>query len=206
MLNPLLSRFSASLLLTRIGLLVGLLLSVGCAGVVRTQIHAFSGAPAEFTSGTIAVEAMDAMQGKTLEFARYRARLEHKLVEQGYQVVAPGEPHNLVAQLGYHVQETRGREHIRPGYMTHFRTSYYGPHTSLIVVDDGGRTEYLRTVNLVIARGADRQRLYEVTGVSQGRCPVLSVVFDEMLEALFTDFPIPDGTVHSVRVRGDTRC
>lgn len=202
------SSFMSRFLFFRLALLATLSVTVGCASVVRTQVNAFSADPAEFTSGTIVVQSLDPLEAKTLEFAHYRARLEQHLSEQGFQVLPAGQEADLVALLGYQVHETQGRERARAGYMTHYRTGYFRPHHSLVVVDDGGRTEYLRRINLVIARGADdqAQRLYEVTGLSQGTCAVLSVVFDEMLEALFTDFPLPNGTVRTVRVRGDTRC
>lgn len=203
------SWFMSRFVLARLALMAALLMSVGCAGVVRTQINAFSADPAEFGSGTIVVKSLEPMESNTLEFAHYRARLEQLLTEQGYRVLPSGQTSDLVALLGYQVHETQGRERARTGYMTHYRTGYFfRPHHSLMVVDDGGRTEYLRRINLVIASGEDEQaqRLYEVTGISQGTCPVLSVVFDEMLEALFTDFPAPNGAVRTLRVRGDTRC
>lgn len=201
------SQFLSRLFLVRLVLLAAVFAVAGCASVVRTQISAFSADPADFVSGTIVVEALDPLEAKTLEFAHYRTRLEEHLAQQGYRVLAPGEPSDLVALLGYEVHETRGRERPRTGHMAHYRTGYFRPHHSVLVMDDGGRTEYQRRVSLVIAQGDDRERrLYEVTGVSQGTCPILSVVIDEMLEALFTDFPASNGAVRTVRVRGDTRC
>lgn len=203
-MSSLMSRF----VFTRLALVAVVSTFLGCAGVVRTQINAFSADPAEFGSGTIVVEALDPLEAKTLEFAHYRARLERLLSEQGYSVLPAGQASDLVALLGYQVHETRGRDRARAGYMTHYHTGFFRPHHSLVVVDDGGRTEYVRRVDFVITRGEGEQaqRLYEVTGLSQGTCPVLSVVFDEMLEALFTDFPAPNGSVRTIRVRGDTRC
>ena len=74
-------------------------------------------------------------------------------------------------------------------------------------MDDDKETQYERYIRLVIAEKANEQKpLYEVRGVSRGRCGVLSVVFDEIFEAMLQDFPAASGSVKTIGVKGESKC
>lgn len=73
------------------------------------------------------------------------------------------------------------------------------------------RPAYQRTLSLSIARTPDTpaekpQQVYEVKAASAGSCSMMSVVFDEMLAAIFHQFPGENGAVKTVRVEGETQC
>lgn len=188
--------------------LSSLLIFAGCTGVVRTQINAFKAEQESLTPATIAVEAGDEVANSSLEFAHYRGRVENKLADQGFTIVRPDQGPEYIAKLSFGVQETEPTRTSSTSYVTQPYGSYFRPNLGVVVTRDSGRREYLRRVNLQVARQQYGEILpvYEVTGRSYGRCPIISVVFDEMLEALFTDFPAEAGTVRNVSVRGDTRC
>lgn len=190
--------------------LVGLALGLtGCASTVHTKVNAFRADSAQFGSGTVAVRAGDEASEQSLEFAYYRNQLKAALAELGYTPADPGDNPDYEAYLSFDVKQTSAHDGrpraglIAGGYPWY---SSYGSRFGVVVVDDVEETVFLRRVGLVLARTGSGERVYEVNGASQGQCGVLSVVFDEMLQALLKDFPAANGTVKDVAVQGDSRC
>lgn len=193
-------RFTGLLLLP---LLFGL---VSCAGLVNTQVSAFRAETVDKT-GTIFITPLTGQQAKSLEFAFYRDRLSSKLAAMGYEPVAEKEDASLLASLEFQVDKVEVDDHRIPSaYFSHgYRHS--GSRYGVLLVDDGKEVQYLRTVKLVIAQNDDDQaHVYETTGQSIGRCAVLSVVFDEMLDAMLQNYPAANASVKNITIRGDTKC
>jgi hypothetical protein len=190
----------------RLLLLMALVFSVGCAGTVKTRVNTFSTPAAGSDRGTLVVLPAREELGRSLEFAWYREKVEQVLSGLGYTPVADREAAEFVALLDYGVEAARSdRDTYVSGGWGFGRSRYYG--SSVVVVDKLDRDEYLRRVALAIERKTpEAQRIYEVSGVSQGRCGILSVVFDEMLDAILQGFPVGNASVRTVSVRGDTRC
>lgn len=183
-----------------------LLLLSGCSSVVATRVNTFR-APEDVVSGsTIAVQALRADLNKSLEFAWYRTQVEKALTDLGFQVVA-ADSAELLALLDYGVESAES-DRSGPMFTTGWgvgRSRYFG--TNVVIVDDQRRQEFLRHVQLVIEQNREGgQRVYEVSGVSQGRCGVLTVVFDEMLAAMLQGFPVENASVKTISVKGDARC
>lgn len=195
-----------------IGLLAVVLMISGCASSVRTQLNTFMAEDARFGQGTIAVKAANDQLQESLEFSLYKKKLEAKLQEAGYQISTPEEARDI-ARLGYYVEEARARAR-QPNlvFTTGFGRYYRHGGIGFLVNDRTDyQDEYLRTISLVITRtpeaaGEEPRRIYETTAISKGSCPVMSVVFDEMLAAIFQYFPDHNGAVRSVTVRGEGNC
>ena len=81
------------------------------------------------------------------------------------------------------------------------------------VVGSGTRsvTAYTRAIALDIVdaesmkKGSPR-KVYEGRVKSTGKCSIIVEVFDEMLEAMFTDFPGESGKTRRMSVSGDFNC
>lgn len=191
----------------RSGFLVAVLALAGCSSVVSTQVSTFR-SPSELGGrGTVAVQAMHAELNRSLEFAWYRTQVESALAELGYSTGAAPETADYIALLDYGVEPLEA-DRSGPFVTTGLgwgRSRYFG--TNLVIVDDDRRQEFIRRVQLVIERnGPDGERVYEVSGASQGRCGVMSVVFDEMLTAMLKGFPVENASVKTIQVKGDARC
>lgn len=189
------------------GFLVAILVLAGCASVVSTQVSTFRSAGEMGSRGSIAVQAMHEELNRSLEFAWYRTQVETALAELGYQVSAPADTADYIALLDYGVEPVEA-DRSGPFVTTGLgwgRSRYFG--TNLVIVDDDRRQEFIRRVQLVIERnGPEGERVYEVSGASQGRCGVMSVVFDEMLTAMLQGFPVDNASVKTIQVKGDARC
>lgn len=187
--------------------LTALLFVGGCASVVNTQVNTFR-SPGDLPArGSVHVQALQPELNRSLEFAWYRAQVEKALSDLGYSVATGEADAEFVALLDYGVEPV---EADRPGSFVTTglgmgRSRYFG--TNVVIVDDNRRQEFLRHVQLIIERNkADGERVYEVSGASQGRCGVMSVVFDEMLSAMLQGFPAANATVKTISVKGDARC
>jgi hypothetical protein len=94
------------------------------------------------------------------------------------------------------------------GYGPYYRPSRFGYMFDSPIEQ---RPAFLRTLSLDISRApggsAEKpERVYEVKAASKGSCAVMSAVFDEMLAAMFHNFPGDNGEVKTLRVEGETRC
>lgn len=182
-------------------------LLAGCAQTVNTKVTAFNSqqAPAK---GTVVIVAKDPEVGQSLEFQHYRARAGEALSQHGFTAIAQGsdtQPQYQVT-LGFFVQEVNSEDSgFRSGFV--LRTSpWRSVGGDVIFMDDNDqRREYKRTLTFAITE-VDGQRLYEATASSIGRCDVMTVVFDEMLEAILQLYPQASGSVRNVKIKGDSRC
>ena len=187
--------------------LIGMILS-GCASVVNTQVSAFR-TPGDLPlTGTIWVNPMQQELQRSLEFAWYKTQLESALSQLGYRIAIDLQSADFIALLDYSVEKAeadRSGTYFTTGWGFN-RSRYYGG-VNTVIVDDQRRQSFYRTVHLVIeSNQPEAPRLYEVKGVSQGRCGVLSIVFDEMIAAMLQGYPIHNATVKTVQVKGDARC
>lgn len=179
----------------------------GCSQQVYTKVNAFKQDSAEFGRGEVVVRAADAQSADSLEFAYYRGRIEAALSKLGYVPVAERASAEYETLISWGVAESEAEDRgLRTGFISPGYTHSYGVRSGVMVIDDSRNLEYVRKLSLAIGRIDPPERIYEVTGYSRGRCGVFSVVFDEMLEALLTDFPAESGSVRTIGVRGESRC
>ena len=55
-------------------------------------------------------------------------------------------------------------------------------------------------------QGAGNSQILQVNASSKGRCRHLTVVFDEILDAIFSNLLRENGSVEEVVIKGDVRC
>lgn len=192
--------------------LAGLMLLSGCASSVRTQLNTFMAPDTQFGQGSIAVQPADEKLRDSLEFGLYRGKVEARLQELGYSIAAP-ETAEYIARLGYGVEDVKPRvRNPNVVFTTGFGSYYRRGGVGFLLSDRPDyQDEYMRSVSLSITRtpqeaGAEPRRVYEVTALSKGSCPIMSVVFDEMLAAIMQNFPGENGAVKTVTVRGNATC
>lgn len=185
-----------------------------CSNQVRTQLNAFQAEGASLGSGTIAVFPVDKDLANSLEFKLYKTRLEDALSAKGYTIVQ-SEAADYRAELAYSVEERQPKR--RGTYYDNWR-GYYGfswglghhhhyPRSRVGLAYSVREIDrFDRTLSMDIYQVKSSDKVYEIKAVSTGNCAIMSVVFDEMLEAVFTEFPYQNGIVRSVTVEGDTRC
>ncbi|MFT5083231.1 MAG: hypothetical protein ACI9Y1_001271 [Lentisphaeria bacterium] len=195
------------------------LMLASCQSNVRTDIATFRNTSIPFAKGDIRVVPVDIKGTENLEFRYYKIRVEDKLRALGFTPTESATS-EYIAQLAYGVSRQEadklGSRVFVSGNIGRFsRYSHYG---SVIFADDLGKEfEFVREIDLIVAKRskdtrvadekADKgEQLIQVRALSEGKCEYLTVVFDEMLEAIFSDFLRPNGSVEKVSVKGDIRC
>ena len=205
----------------------GLVLLAGCSNVQTTVTSFHNLNQGIGGNGSISVMAGDKKLHGTLEFSHHRALLEQRLMEQGYQVTAPGNDSDYVAFLSYGIDGGRTELSSRPVMGTTvgvgfgavdvdddgnvFYGSYLMPTFGVVGSTTDSQTLYTSAIAIDIVErdsleGSDPKRLYEGRARSSGRCSAITPIFDEMLSALFEDFPGVSGQTQtkSVRSSGDS--
>lgn len=186
-----------------------------CSSSVRTKISTFRDSAVPVGAGTIKVEPLDTALKGSLEFKYYKEGLEAKLQQAGYTVQA-GET-QYVARLNYNVtrreaEQTQGtRIMVGTGYAPRYsRTGLYFSDSF------EKRFEFERMLVLVIADAAKAANVtegdngpvnvLEITARSVGNCESLPIVYEEMLSAIFQELSRPNGSMRTVKVKGESRC
>lgn len=199
-------------------LLVGLV--AGCASTLETRVSTFRDEAAVIGEGTIKVVPEESQLTDSLEFGHYRKNLEEKLAALGYTPVGD-ENAQYIANLGYWVEE---REVPDKGPRTSIGTSIgtvFGGRVGVgtgITLGGGNGTEieYYRVITITIRENKPFPRdgkatgqanhLVEIRASSAGDCADLPLVFDQMLDAVFSNFSRPSGSTETVEVPADSDC
>lgn len=200
-------------------LLSAVSLVTGCASTLETRVSTFRDEAAVLGQGTIKVVPDRSELTDPLEFSYYRKKLEQKLTSIGYTPVEDNAQY--LAALGYWIEE---REVPDKGPRTSIGTSIgtvfggrVGVGTGITFGGGSGtETEYYRVVTIIIEENGPQPRdgkarqqashLIEIRATSAGPCGKLPVVFDQMLDAIFTDFTRPSGSTEIVEVPADSDC
>lgn len=187
---------------------VALLLLSACASQVRTKVNAFKAETMPQPGGSIMIKALRVDLESSLEFALYRELLASHLQTLGYTLV-DGSSADYIALLDYSVNDlamdSGGHKTVYVG--NQFSRSLYGAYSGGVVIEQDSRKSYLRKVSLVIANNdSPPTHLYEVNGLSEGYCAVLSEVFDEILRAMLLHYPAANGSLYKLSIPGNDRC
>lgn len=204
-------------------LLISLFVLAGCQSAVRTSIITYANPALATTPGSIKVVPAAGLQDN-LEFKHFKKGMEARLAKQGYQ---PTDADNAEfrAELNYAVSRQE-KNNPRSRVMLGGHLGYYSHHPggAVLITDDGGREyEYVREVSFAISKSAATKKaetqssenktpvepaneIVRVNASSTGSCQYLTVVYDEMLDAIFSNLMRPDGSVVNLRVKGETRC
>ncbi len=177
------------------GLLLALLL-VGCSNVQTTVISFHRVDPAQLRNdqnSSIQIVAGDKRLEDTLEFDHHRQLLEQFLSKQGFHIVAADSSHDshLLGFLSYAIDS--GHSPIRSEPSADTRSSEVR-YSSAIAVDIVERN------NL---RGSDPLRLYQGRARSSSNCALITPIFNQMLSALFEDFPGVSGQTQTKTIRSN---
>ena len=169
--------------------------------------------------GSISVVSKDKADG--LEFLNYKVKLEKKLSSIGYSISSDISKAQYIAFISYGVDNGKTETHTVPVYgMTGGGTSYsngqvgntyYSGTTTqpisyrVIGTTTETNTYYTRAIDLDIIERITLEyppieKTLELKSRSIGSCPRLSSVFDEMLEAIFQDFPGKNGETVTVEI------
>lgn len=202
-----------------------LLMSVlsGCAAV-QTRTTAFY-VPEYKNSGTILVVAAIAEVNNSLEFAHYKALFEQKFASNGYTIVSNPSDAKYVALVAYGIDDGKtavvstpifgqtgggttyssGTVYGSGGSATYSGSSYTMPTYGIVGSSTGSVTQYTRAIALDIVDAASLKeghpkKVFESRAKSTGRCSVIAGVFEEMLEAMFKDFPGQSGKTRNAEV------
>lgn len=194
----------------------------GCSSVQTTitRFHQIPPGQTDIARGqSIQVMAGDKRLEGTLEFNHHRQLLEQFLIAQGYRPVSAdqaGDEPDLLAFLSYGIDGGRAERGSEPGGMTmgigvgsgghRFGTlSYLIPMYST-PTHSGSEVIYTSAIAIDIVERAnlkdnDPQRLYEGRARSSSRCAAITPIFDEMLSALFEDFPGVSGQTQTKNIK-----
>jgi len=132
-----------------------------------------------------------------LEFKYFADILAKRFGQMGYRI-AEGEASELEVYLIYDVERQK-RNDNRP-LTVYGRFGYFYRYGSVVFVDDVDRDQYefVRKIKLkVVSVNAEDESepLLSLTAVSKGQCEHLASVYDEMLDAIFSNLNRPNGSV-----------
>jgi len=180
-----------------------------CQPHVRTEISTFSDMASKGEPGTVRIVAFDGTVADSLEFKYYADKVASRLAALGYTPVA-SQASDYIARLGYSVsRQEADRPHSRVIISGHY--GYYPHSRALVLSEDTGKDfEYVRDIALSIDRVDDASaptQIVQVKAASTGQCEHLTVVFDEMLDAVFANLMRSNGSVERVKIKSsELRC
>ncbi|KAA0888135.1 DUF4136 domain-containing protein [Oryzomonas rubra] len=208
-----------------LGLLLVALLLFGCVEVV-TKTTAFY-TPDYKIRGSISVVAAEAAVNSSLEFARYKTKFEEKLADKGYSIASNPSEAQFIAFVSYGIDTGKNANVSTPifgqtgggtsysygsvGGTSFSGTSYSMPTYGVVGSINSSVAIYTRAIALDIVDAASLKaghavKVYEARAKSSGTCSVMAGVFEEILEALFTEFPGENGKVRTITVQSKGNC
>jgi len=199
--------------------LLSLLFLSGCATIDATTTSSY--APDYRSSGTIAVIASVAEVNASPEFSRYKPRIENKLAANGYTIVSKPSEATYLALVAYGMdlglsgvvstplfgQAGGGAAASSPSGSGNYAMPSYGTVGS----SSQAMASYNRAIALDIVEAASMKegkpgKVFEIRTRSTGSSRSIGCVFDEMLEAMFMDFPGTSGKAKSVTLPYNGDC
>ena len=192
-----------------LSMIITLTLLSACQSTVRTSIQTFRNEQAPPPAGSVYIKSAAGEENTSLEFDFYKKKLAERLAGLGLQSTDNPQA-DYIATLGYAVSRQEKDEPNKRVYISGYY-GYYPGRTSMVMADSlGSDFEYLREVSLTIDKnenqnGAD-DKIVQVIASSEGECQHLTVVYDEMLDAIFSNLWRADGSLMHLTVKGETRC
>lgn len=208
-------------------LLLSITFITACSLVkISTTTTAFY-APEFVSSGSIAIISADEEKSNSLEFAHYKQKIEDKLVLAGYSIATNSDTAKYIAIVSYGIDDGEksvistpifsSPNSLHGGRLAKSRYRYSMPHYKQRIV--GTSTSSITTYNRALALDiveADELRntndkkevkkVYESRVKSIGECDVVAGVFNELLEAMFTNFPGENGQTITAKIPYTGQC
>lgn len=219
-MKPTICRLIALLLIT---------ILYGCnaiAPVIRTNVTVFY-KDHYSPRGTISVVASDAGVNNSLEWAAYKKKFEAKFADNGYIVEQDPGNAQFIALVAYGIDNGETAIVTTPiygqigggmttttgtvGNVSYTETSYIMPIYGVVGTSTNSQTEYTRAIALDIIEADSIKenspnKVFEGRAKSIGTCSIIVEVFDEMLDAMFTDFPGENGRNRIIELQSITNC
>jgi hypothetical protein len=183
------------------------------------------------SKGSIVVLSGDINLNNSLEFESYKEKLQGKLIAQGYSLASDKASADFVALLLFAVDDGKqsvvytpiyGRTGriINPysdiaynedGKAVYTRTNHLSSSFGVVGASSQTKTNYRHTlaIDIVTADSLNQdqtKKVFEGRTTSKGKCSMMVEVFDEMLEAMFIDFPGENGRNRAQTVESITHC
>lgn len=206
---------------------------VACSSMqtyLKTDTTAFYKQPFE-PKGSIVVLPGDINLNNSLEFESYKQKTQEQLVAQGYILASDTASADFAALLLYAVDDGKqsvvytpiyGRtgRHVnsyvdmaynKEGKAVYIHTNYLSPSFGVVGASAKTKTHYRHTLAIDIVNADSlnedqMKKVFEGRTISKGKCSVMVEVFDEMLEAMFTDFPGENGRNKSQTIEATMNC
>lgn len=181
--------------------------------------------------GTVSVVSGEEYVNNSLEFAAYKRKFENKLSEAGYAIESDPNKADFIALVAYGIDNgetsavstpifgqtsggttySSGTVYSSGGSANYSGTSYTMPTYGVVGSSTGSVTTYNRAIALDIVdaksfKEGKPKKVYEGRTKSKGSCSIIVEVFDEMLEAMFSDFPGVNGRNRKQEVPGVFNC
>ena len=198
-----------TLKLSGCGLLLALFLS-GCSTVETMTTPVYI---QEFkNAGTISVVGAVAEVSYSSEFLRFKHRIEQKLAANGYTIASSPSSAEYIAFVTYGIDDGQNAVVSTPiigqtGTTTslHGASSYTMPSYGAVGSNTKATAQFTRAIALDIVaavsiREGHPQKVYEMRAKSIGSCSAVAGVFDEILQAMFEDFPGQSGKSRTITV------
>ena len=190
----------------------------GCATTLETQVTSFHEAQVQWQGKRFVIVSRDD-QRDSLEFKAYADRVARALEAKGLVSVPAGSAPEVEARLRYGSQEQRPTVYSAPVYgygvfgpawawnpYPYRGGAYYGwypyfPMTYSVVGSDYREyRSWRQELHVEISAAGSSARLYEATAFTEGSSNALAAVMPALVEAMFHDFPGPNGQVRQVQV------
>ena len=180
---------------------------------------------------SISVVSGEADVNSSLEFAAYKKKFENKLSIAGYTIEQDPNQADYIALIAYGIDDGKTATISTPifgrtgggttyssgtiygsgGNVNYSGSSYTMPTYGIVGSSASSVTTYNRAIALDIIEAnsfkeGDPRTVYQGRTKSKGRCSVIVEVFDEMLEAMFSDFPGENGRNRKQSIRSEANC
>jgi hypothetical protein len=197
---------------------------------IKTDTTAFYKESFE-SKGSIVVLPGDISLKNSLEFGLYQQKVLEKLMAVGFSRADSLETADFTALLLYAVDDGKQSVVYTPiygqtsrrinsysdiaydekGRAVYIRRNYLSPNFGVVGASADTKTNYRQTIALDIAKADSLKndepvKLFEGRTFSSGACSVIVEVFDELLEAMFIDFPSDNGRNRSQSIESEVNC
>ena len=177
-----------------------LLLSLVACSPLKTYIKADTTAFYKESfepKGSVVVLSGDINLNNSLEFDAYKQKVEAQLSGVGFTVVTDVASADYAALLLYGVDD---------GEQSVVYTPIYGQTGPNYVVACSSLSTQIWEVNADSLSLDAPLKVFEGRTISSGKCSVIVEVFDELLEAMFSDFPGENGRNRVQRLESEVNC
>jgi hypothetical protein len=183
------------------------------------------------SKGSIVVLSGDINLNNSLEFDTYKQKVQAKLLIEGFSLAVDIGSADYAALLLYAVDDGKQSVVYTPiygrtsriinsysdiaynedGKAVYIRTNHLSPSFGVVGASKQTKTNYRHTLamDIVTADSLSQdqaKKIFEGRTISTGKCSVMVEVFDEMLEAMFIDFPGENGRNRAQTVESITHC